>query len=91
MDKVVLFLSKIGTILVDRRFLQSAGTILLLLFGIPEGKYTEEITQVGILLTNLALVLSWTIRPPSGLKFKELLEFKTILDVFGAVGSEQTK
>lgn len=89
MDKIVLIISKIGTIFVDRRFLEAVATVLLVAFGVPEGKYTAEITQVGMFLTSLALMLSWTVRPPSGLKFKELLELDTVLSIFGVTKPEQ--
>lgn len=86
-DQVVLILGKLGTVLVDRRFLASVGTILFMTFGIPEGKYTEEISQVGTLIMTLVTVLSWTVRPPSGLKHKELVETDNVIKAASALNN----
>jgi hypothetical protein len=85
--QVVLILGKLGTVLVDRRFLAAVGTVLFMVFGIPEGKYTEEITQIGTLIMSLVTVLSWTYRPPSGLKHKELVELGAILKAVGVINT----
>lgn len=91
MEKVVLILSKIGTVLIDRRFLAAVGTVLFMLFGIPEGQYTEEITQVGTLILSLVTILSWSVRPPSGLKYKDLFELDTILKALNVVNQAEQK
>lgn len=80
-DRIVLILGKLGTVLVDRRFLGAVGTVLFMVFGIPEGKYTEEITQIGTFILSLVVMLSWTIRPPSGLKHKDLVDLGVVKQV----------
>lgn len=84
--KVSLILDKVGTVLGDRRFwvyvLSVAG-----MFGlVPKAADTEvlskDIAEAIVLIFQAATLLggalfvigSWERRPPSGLRFKELLD-----------------
>ena len=91
-DQVVLILGKIGTVLIDRRFLAAVGTVLFMAFGIPEGQYSDAIAQVGALILSLVTVLSWTVRPPSGLVHKDVVtaaNAKTIAKVINSVYTKE--
>ena len=95
--KLVLVLDKIGTILVDRRFL---GTFLLPVVGLfvvlpqtvdAQTELIESIITlvqgVGLVLCALGLQMSWTERPPSGLSFKEIdSEWKKVKEALSELG-----
>lgn len=89
MDKLTLWLGKMGTILSDRRAIAIVAAVILTLVGIPHtmsgdnGQTADALVAIiqGVVLLagSLGLVKSWENRPPSGLKYKEVLE--SLLDM----------
>jgi len=89
MDKVVLALEKIGSVLVDRRLWMAviAVSVALATLGATQRELSEEEVApvleafaelafalakvLAILAPLFKLISSWTVRPPSGLDFKE--------------------
>ncbi len=78
-DQVVLILGKIGTLLVDRRFLYSLGIVLAMVLGVKEDQFSAEIAQIGTIILGVTNLLSYTVRPPSGLKHKEVVDTYNML------------
>ncbi len=83
-NNVLLAISKFGTLLVDRRFwawVISMGVVIGFVPATADAKALSDQTVSAILmilqgatmlLGMLALVYSWTKRPPSGLDYKKL-------------------
>jgi hypothetical protein len=69
-ERIYKTLAKLGTIFVDRRFITSVVSLLILFFGVEEDKATEMVQAVGTVLVALVLVVSWTIRQPTGLSYE---------------------
>ena len=88
MEKVFKFLEKIGTVIVDRRFLTSMATLLFVTFGVKEDETLAVLEAVGAIVTNVLLITSWTVRAPSGLRFKEIEEQALIKAINAKYGTE---
>jgi hypothetical protein len=79
MEKIGLILSKIGTLFGDRRFQTSLLALLGLFLVVPEVQGMAYIQAISLVLLALANVASQTKRPPSGLKFREQLDFESVM------------
>jgi hypothetical protein len=71
----------LGTVFSDRRFYAAVSAVLVIFFAVPEDKATPYLETIGTLISTLALMISWTLRPPSGLKYKEILDYTVISDI----------
>lgn len=81
-----LILDKIGTVLGDRRFWMYLLSLLAMFGLVPQAADTEalskDIAEAVVLVFQaatvlggaLVVILSWERRPPSGLRFKEVLD-----------------
>lgn len=74
MEKVVKILEKLGTIVVDRRFIASVVSLVVLFLGVPESTAKNYVEAIGPIIALLGLLASWTVRPPSGLNYKSLVD-----------------
>lgn len=84
MNIVSLWLGKVGTVLADRRAWVYVAAVVLSLLAIPYNVTGVDNEAVGaivmvvrgtiILAGALGLTKSWENRPPSGLKYKEMLQ-----------------
>lgn len=69
-NNIVLWLKKFGTILADRRFAAAVASLVLLFLSVPEDQTGEIIKALGVLVEAILLVISWTVREPSGLGYE---------------------
>lgn len=89
-----LFVQKLGTLLVDRRFIAYIISLGIMLGLIPAATDAEALSNQTVdaillimqgataLLGVLVLVYSWTKRPPSGLDYKKLpVELEQVIPV----------
>lgn len=89
-----LFVQKLGTLLVDRRFWAYLLSLGIMLGVVPATADKEALSNQTVdaillvmqgataLLGVLVLVYSWTKRPPSGLDYKKLpTEIETLLPI----------
>lgn len=65
-------LSKVLTVLVDRRLWFTVVLPFIVIYaGFPEEEVKPYIEAVYLLVSSVALNLSWATRPPSGRNFKD--------------------
>lgn len=101
-ERLTIFVNKLGTVLIDRRFWAGATVVtmsLLGVFGVSEetlARIEEMAGEDGAtialfmetlvpwvisLLVALKVIDSWTFRPPSGARYKEVLPTQPNVDV----------
>jgi len=98
MEQILVFFKKLGTVLIDRRFWSYLFLLGITLGVIPatmdaDQTANEVVTAVELIVQGatalagfVALVLSWTKRPPTGMNYQPVPP--EVLDVASAILKE---
>ena len=101
-ERLTIFINKLGSVLIDRRFWAGASVVILSLLGVfGVGEETlarirelagDDGAAIALLMETLVpwiisllvamkVIDSWTERPPSGTRYREVLPTKPEVDV----------